>query len=456
MHEHILVVDDELLIRQTLVRKLTKEGFDVTAAPDGYQARDFITQRRWDLVILDINLPGPDGISLLKTCLSHDPDVPVIMLTGNHQVESVVEAVKAGAFQYLTKPFQLEEVVLVVRKALDLHALQRKARQIQMTKTESFGFDRIVGESPEMHEIRSMARRIAASQAETILLLGESGTGKNLIAQAIHYHSKRAERPFVEVTCTAISETLLESELFGHEKGAFTDAYQAKQGLAEVANGGTLFLDEIGDMPLNIQAKLLGFLESRKFRRVGGNRDIHVDLRIIAATNVDLLEKVREKTFRADLYYRLNVIEIRIPALREHRSDIQLLAHFFLQHFNRKFRKKITSIEPAAIAALEAYDWPGNTRELRNQMERAIILCSDDLIRKGDLTIGALGPVDGTSAAFALPAEGLDLAALEDDLVRQALERADQNQTKAAALLNISRDQLRYRAKKMQTPNQAD
>lgn len=447
MQAHILVVDDELLIRQSLVRKLSKEGFKVTAAADGHAAKEHIGRRRWDLLILDITLPGPNGLELLKSSLNHDPDVPVIMLTGNHQVETVVEAIKAGAFQYLTKPFQLEEVVLVVRQALEVYALKKKVQSLHSDENQAFGFHRIIGESPEMQDVRNMARRIASSQAETILLLGESGTGKNLIAQAIHHHSPRAVRPFVEVTCTAISETLLESELFGHEKGAFTDAHQSKQGLAEIANGGTLFLDEIGDMPLPIQAKLLGFLESRKFRRVGGTRDIHVDLRIIAATNVDLFGKVQAKTFRADLYYRLNVIEIQIPALREHKSDLKALAVFFIQYFNQKFRKNLKGIEPEALACLEAYHWPGNTRELRNQIERAMILCPGDIIRAQDLTISKAAPPD--PKAFALPEEGLDLAELEKDLVVQALGRAKNNQTKAAELLHLTRDQLRYRVKKM-------
>lgn len=452
MAQQILVVEDENLIRQTLIRKLTKEGFEVTGAADGHQARDQINSQRWDLIMLDITLPGPNGLTLLREIKQEDADVPVIMLTGNHQVEYVVEAMKAGAFQYLTKPFQLEEVVIVVRKALEIFALHRKVNQIQAHESKAFGFDSIIGQSQRMQEIRDIAQRVAASQAETILLLGESGTGKNLLAQAIHHHSPRANRPFTEITCTAISETLLESELFGHEKGAFTDARQSKQGLAELANGGTLFLDEIGDMPLTIQAKLLGFLESRKFRRVGGTRDIHVDLRIIAATNVDLAERVEEKRFRADLYFRLNVIELRLPALREHPADIELLAKFFVHHFNRKFRKNIRGIDPDATQLLETYPWPGNARELRNQIERAMILNRGDILRAADLSLRNVPPNACEQEGFQLPSCGLNLEELENSLVQQAMERADQNQTHAAKLLSISRDQLRYRLKKLHIP----
>jgi len=452
MAQQILVVEDENLIRQTLIRKLTKEGFEVTGAADGHQARDQINSQRWDLIMLDITLPGPNGLTLLREIKQEDADVPVIMLTGNHQVEYVVEAMKAGAFQYLTKPFQLEEVVIVVRKALEIFALHRKVNQIQAHESKAFGFDSIIGQSQRMQEIRDIAQRVAASQAETILLLGESGTGKNLLAQAIHHHSPRANRPFTEITCTAISETLLESELFGHEKGAFTDARQSKQGLAELANGGTLFLDEIGDMPLTIQAKLLGFLESRKFRRVGGTRDIHVDLRIIAATNVDLAERVEEKRFRADLYFRLNVIELRLPSLREHPADIELLAKFFVHHFNRKFRKNIRGIDPDATRLLETYPWPGNARELRNQIERAMILNRGDILRAADLSLRNVPPSACEQEGFQLPSCGLNLEDLENSLVQQAMERADQNQTHAAKLLSISRDQLRYRLKKLHIP----
>lgn len=447
----VLVVEDEKLIRQTLIRKLTKEGHRVTGACDGHEARDFLEQQSWDLVMLDISMPGPSGLTLLKEIKAKDADVPVIMLTGNHQVEYVVEAMKAGAFQYLTKPFQLEEVVLVVRKALEVHALQRKLAQIQATQAQTYGFDQIIGDSQPMQQLKTIAKRVAASQAETILLLGESGTGKNLLAQAIHQNSPRSRRPFTEITCTAISETLLESELFGHEKGAFTDARQTKQGLAELANGGTLFLDEIGDMPLTIQAKLLGFLESRKFRRVGGTRDIHVDVRIIAATNIDLSKQVQEKSFRADLYFRLNVIELHLPALREHPQDIALLARFFVHHFNRKFRKTIKGIDPAAEKQLCAYPWPGNARELRNQIERAMILTTGDAISPEDLSLNIVAKSKEAADGYRLPASGINLEAVENDFVQQAMTLANQNQTQAAKLLGISRDQLRYRLKKLPT-----
>ena len=454
MQEKILVVDDELLIRQTLVRKLSREGYEVTSASDGYQARKLMSPNHWDLVILDITMPGPDGLTLLREFLQEEPDLPVIMLTGNHQIGVVVEAIKAGAFQYITKPFELEEVVEVVHKALHEHALEleEKLEPKESIKKKTFGFDRIIGDSHAIRQVRELAMRVAKSQAETILLLGESGTGKNLLAQAIHYQSARAAGPFTEITCTAISETLLESELFGHERGAFTDAHQTRQGLAELANGGTLFLDEIGDMPLSIQAKLLGFLESRKFRRVGGKRDIHVDVRIIAATNADLREKVKEKLFRPDLFFRLNVIEIKLGPLREHTEDIGLLAKSFINHFNQKFRRQIRGLTPEALAILNRYSWPGNARELRNQIERAMILCQGDTIGPGDLSISGWDDLHGSSDPSQLPPDGVDLETLEDHLVQQAMDRADGNQTHAAKLLGLTRDQLRYRLKKKRSP----
>jgi DNA-binding NtrC family response regulator len=445
----LLVVDDEAMIRRTLLRKFQKEGYTVVDVATGEEARAQFEQDTWDAVLLDINLPGVNGLELLKEFRAISKDTPVIMMTGNADINYVVQAMKDGAYDYITKPFNLEEVVLAVRKALEVTALRREVRNIRSNLEHEYGFDKVIGKSESMSAVLEMAKTVAESEAETVLILGESGTGKNLIAQAIHYNSRRAASPFMEVTCTALPEPLLESELFGHERGAFTDARTTKKGLCELAHKGTLFMDEIGDMPLPTQAKLLGFLESRSVRRVGGTRPLQVDVRVIAATNASIESLVAEKYFREDLYYRLNVIEITIPPLRERKDDIPLLARFFLNHFNQKFNKKVRDIEPAAVENMLAYDWPGNIRELRNAIERAMILTKGETIGVQDLPLKAktLRQTPQAEGEFLLPENGISLEEVERTLVFQALERTNNNQTKAARLLHISRDQLRYRMK---------
>lgn len=445
----LLVVDDEAMIRRTLLRKFQKEGYTVVDVGTGEEARQQFEQDTWDVVLLDINLPGVSGLELLKEFRAISKDTPVIMMTGNADINYVVQAMKDGAYDYITKPFNLEEVVIAVKKALEVTALRREVRHMRSSLEQEYGFDKVIGKSEAMTAVLEMAKTVAESEAETVLLLGESGTGKNLIAQAIHYNSRRAGAPFMEVTCTALPEPLLESELFGHERGAFTDARTTKKGLCELAHKGTLFMDEIGDMPLPTQAKLLGFLESRTVRRVGGTRPLQVDVRVIAATNASIESLVAEKHFREDLYYRLNVIEITIPPLRERKEDVPLLARFFLNHFNQKFNKKVRDIDKAAIDGMLAYDWPGNIRELRNAIERAMILTKGDVIGVQDLPLKAktIRQDPNSGEAFALPENGIALEDVERTLVFQALERTNNNQTKAARLLHISRDQLRYRMK---------
>ena len=444
---HILVVEDEKLTRTTLLRKLEKEGYAAKGAGNGEEARRGFVERIWDLVLLDINLPDANGLDLLDEFHQEDPEIPIIMLTGNQAVEVVVAAMKKGAFNYLTKPFHLAEVMEVVQRALEVTELRREIRMMKKVYQERYGSDKVIGDSPAMKAVMDTVMTVAESEAPSVLLLGESGTGKNLIAQAIHFNSSRARQPFLEVTCTALSETLLESELFGHERGAFTDARTMKRGLAEMAHRGALFLDEIGDMPLGIQAKLLGFIESRKFRRVGGTRDLHVDVRIITATNRDLEERVLAKKFREDLYYRLNVIEIVLPPLRARIEDLELLTRAFIDRFNQTFKKKVLGITPRGLERLAAHSWPGNIRELRNIIERAMILTKKDYLTPDDFMLKTRLANGGDQNEITLPAGGIPLDRVEKTLVQQALARTRGNQTKAARLLDISRDQLRYRMK---------
>ncbi|CAM2067232.1 Sigma-54-dependent Fis family transcriptional regulator [Sulfidibacter corallicola] len=446
---NILIVEDEPLIRKTLCRKLVKEGFFTEEAANGADTRARLESGSPDLVLMDINLPDANGIDLLREAKEKDPDLPVVMMTGNHAIQLVVEAMKLGAFDYITKPFNLDEVMLTIQKALEMTELRRQVKMMRANFELEFGFHRVVGGSTKMRAVMETAKTVAESVAETVLILGESGTGKNLIAQAIHYNSLRASRPFMEVTCTALPATLLESELFGHEKGAFTDARTMKRGLCEMAHQGTLFLDEIGEMPLETQAKLLGFLESRRFRRVGGTRDISVDLRIVAATNQDMEKMIAEKRFREDLYYRLNVIEIHMPALRERPEDIPLLARFFVDFFNRKFKKNIKGIDQAGLDLVSNYPWPGNVRELRNIIERAMILSKNEVLTATDFPLRkkAVPQAQVDESRILLPDQGISITSVEEDLVRQALEKTKGNQTKAAKLLHLSRDQLRYRMK---------
>jgi DNA-binding NtrC family response regulator len=353
---------------------------------------------------------------------------------------------KQGAYHYANKPFNLDELVLVVQKALETTALRREVRALRASQSEPYGFVRIVGESQGMQSLRALLQRVAGSPASTVLLTGESGTGKDLAAKVIHYNSDRAVRPFMNITCSALPEALLESELFGHERGAFTDARQQKSGLLESADRGTVFLDEIGEMVPALQAKLLRFLEEKAFKRVGGAADIRVDVRVIAATNRDLEDAVRQGKFREDLYYRLNVMQIVLPPLRDHPSDIPLLVNFYVDLFNREFRKQVRGASDEAMALLRGYHWPGNVRELRNAVERAMLLAEGDRLTPEHFPMHVSRRA--IAQAFALPEEGVNLEKVERDLVLQALERTGWNHTRAAALLGLNRDQIRYRVEK--------
>jgi DNA-binding NtrC family response regulator len=444
-HETVLVIDDEQLIRRTIAKRLAVAGYSVIEAEDGKTAVDRASGGV-DLAILDYRLPDLDGLTVLKQIRQIDPDVLVILLTAYASVETAVEAMKLGAYHFMNKPFDLEALTALVEQALETTRLRREVRQLRANQAEPYSLDRMVGESPQLREFKMLVKRVAGSPASTVLLTGESGTGKDLTAKILHYSSARATRPFVNITCSALPETLLESELFGHERGAFTDARQQKKGLLEQAEGGTVFLDEIGEMTPPLQAKLLRFLEEKAFRRVGGAADVRVDVRVIAATNRNLDDEVRKGRFREDLFYRLNVLPLKLLPLRAHVDDIPALVGFYVDIFNREFKKNVHGASPSALRVLASYAWPGNVRELRNAVERAMLLATGDYLEPIDFPIASS---DGPAAHnVELPSTGLDLEETERSLVRQALERTGWNQTRAAKLLGLNRDQIHYRIEK--------
>ena len=441
----ILVVDDEQLIRWSLVERLSQEGYKTLEAETGAAALAQLHDSV-DLVLLDYRLPDTDGLSVLNEVRRRDPDVLVILLTAFSNVATAVEIMKAGAYHYATKPFDLDEIAVLVEKALETTRLRREVRALRANQAKPWSIDKIVGGSPTMQRIKDLLEKIAASPASTVLLTGESGTGKDLAAKVIHYASSRAAQPFMNITCSALTDSLLESELFGHERGAFTDARQQKRGLLESADGGSVFLDEIGEMAPGLQSKLLRFLEEKTFKRVGGAQDIQVDVRIIAATNRNLEESVQQGLFREDLYYRLDVLPVRLPPLRERATDIPVLAKYYIDLFNQEFRKQVHGAAPEVFDALERYPWPGNVRELRNAVERAMLLAEADELSLHDFPMLETRPA--VSGGMELAAGGTNLEQLERGLVVQALERTQWNQTQAAALLGLNRDQIRYRIEK--------
>jgi two-component system response regulator AtoC len=444
----VLVVDDESLIRFALNERLTEDGYRVleadTAAAALAKFEDGV-----DLVLLDYTLPDGDGITVLKKIKERDPDALVILLTAHVSVELAVEAMKEGAFHYANKPFNLDEVALLVDKALETTRLRREVRSLRATQAQPYSFDRIVGDGAAVVAMKALLKKVASSPASTVLLTGESGTGKDLAAKVLHYNSARSAKPFMNITCSALPEALMESELFGHERGAFTGADRQKRGLFEMADGGTVFLDEIGEMVPGLQAKVLRFLEEKTFKRVGGAVDIKVDVRVIAATNRNLQDEVKQGRFREDLFYRLNVLPILLPPLRERADDIPRLVAFYIDVYNTEFKKRIKGVTPDAMSQLQRHPWPGNIRELRNAIERAMLLSEDQTLGVGDFSAGAAGTLR-LGESVDLPGSGLDLEQLERSLVVQALERSGWNQTKAAALLGLNRDQIRYRVEKFQ------
>jgi DNA-binding NtrC family response regulator len=447
----ILVVDDEHLIRWSLEQNLKKQGYDVLTAGSGEDALRLVREDPPDLVLLDIQLPGISGLEVLEKIKELDEDIIVVMVTAHGGLETAVTAMRMGAYDYLNKPFNLDEMAIVIRKALETSELRREVASLRV-EHKKIGLPNIIGASHCMQSIMAMMEKVARSEAATVLIQGESGTGKELVAKWIHYKSSRAEKPFMAINCAAVPATLLESELFGHEKGAFTDAKATKKGLFELADGGTVFLDEIGDMEMGMQAKLLRFLEDRTFRRIGGSKVTTVDVRIISATNKDLLKAIESKDFRNDLYYRLQVIPIFLPPLRERREDILSLAKHFIDTYKREFAKQVSGISLQAERLLVDYNWPGNIRELKNVIERAIILGNEDMLAVDhlppEITARLATAAVTAVVTFRLPPEGIDIEEVEKELIRQALENNDWNQSKAAKKLNLGVDAFRYRMKK--------
>ena len=452
----IVIIEDDESVRSALAKCLEQHDRDVRAAATAAEGVAHLQEKAADLVLLDYLLPDADGLELLETIRRQWPNLPVIMMTGVGNVDTAVRAMNLGAYDYVSKPFGLDQMMFVVNKALEARRVRSEVQQAAGRSLEPFGFERIIGGSPLMRDAKHVLRQLAESDARTILLQGESGTGKDLAAKVIHYNSRRAEQPFMNITCTALPEPLLESELFGHEKGAFTDARQQKLGLFQLADGGTIFLDEIGDMPATLQAKLLRFLDEKAFRRVGGAKDIRVDVCIIAATNRVLRALVEQGEFREDLFYRLNIFPVTLPPLRERREDIPLLVELFLAQYNRELHKNVLGIDKTAMAVMQAYGWPGNVRELRNLIERAMLMAHGGVLTLADLPTELKKPAAAPVAEKGAPAtpsiafgpEGVDIREVERSLILKALQQTAGNQSRAAALLRMTRDQLRYRLKK--------
>ena len=481
-NERILIVDDEKLIRWSVRRQLEEWGYVVLEAESGTGGLAQIRAESPDLILLDVRLPDLSGIEVLREIKQNNLSIPVIVFTGDPQLDDIKSAIKLGALDFIKKPIDFDEFQITVANAIDRSHLRSERDSLREEVKRRSGYHEVIARAPRMVELMGFVRKVAASEASTVLIQGESGTGKDLIATAIHYESTRADKPFVAINCSAIPETLMEAELFGHERGAFTDAKAQKKGLFEVADGGTLFLDEIGEMSTYLQAKLLRVLENQTIRRIGGVKAIGVEVRVIAASNRDLEQGVRDNTFRQDLFYRLSIIPIFVPPLRNRREDILPLTDFFIERYNFRFRKGLRGITQEARDLLLRYDWPGNVRELKNAIERAMILEEADYIRPTYLPIQITGQAPGyestlpaavpdgaelagagvvpTNASWRpltngkmipvleLPKEGTSLEEVERELVGLALRQTAGNQTHAARLLDISRDALRYKMKK--------
>jgi DNA-binding NtrC family response regulator len=443
----ILIVEDEARMRRLLELDLGEAGYQTFSAADAEKGLDLLRREQIDLVLTDLKLPGLSGLEFLQATKRLNGALPVVVMTAYGSVETAVEAMKAGASDYVLKPFALAEMRLVVQKELDVRRLREENRSLREALGREYNYPNIVARSTKMQEVMGLAERVAATPS-TVLIGGESGVGKDLIARLIHQRSSRASGPFVKINSTAIPENLLESELFGYEKGAFTGASASKPGKFELADKGTLFLDEIGDVPAATQVKLLGVLQEREFERLGGTRTIKVDVRLIAATNRDLRAALEQGTFREDLYYRLNVVPIEIPPLREHKEDIPDLANLFLARLAQKSQKKLEGFKPEALRKLMDFHWPGNVRELENIVERACALATGPFIGPGDIQIDHL-PERSHSGQAALLPEGKTLDQWEDEIIREAYRRANGNKSEAARMLGLSRNALRYRLEKI-------
>jgi two-component system, NtrC family, response regulator AtoC len=434
----ILVADDDAVARELLVEVLTREGYRVRAAAGGAEAIRAAESEVFDVALIDLRMPDVDGLAVLARIRALDPAPPVFILTAFAAIETTIEAIRQGAYDYLSKPFRVDEIKLAVRRVLETERLVRENREFRQELRGRYGVERLIGQSPEMVDIYRLVARVAALDT-TVLIQGETGTGKELVARAIHYASPRAERPFVAIDCAALPESLFESELFGHERGAFTGAVGSRRGLLETADGSTCFLDEIGELPLGLQAKLLRVLQERVLRRVGGNEPLPVNLRLIAATNRDLRKRVEDGTFREDLYYRLNGVTIAMPPLRERGADIPLLAHDFMQRYTAAAGKSLEGFTPEALALLSGYRWPGNVRELEHAVERAVALARSAVILPEDLP-----PEIRAEPARApeLPAPRMTLDEVKRWYVNAVLEETGGNKVRAADLLGIDRRTL--------------
>ncbi|SFH84181.1 DNA-binding transcriptional response regulator, NtrC family, contains REC, AAA-type ATPase, and a Fis-type DNA-binding domains [Tindallia magadiensis] len=449
MKSKLLIVDDEKNMRWAIHRALEKEGYAIFEASNGKEGVEAFEKNQPDVVLLDLKMPVMDGMEALKKIREIDSTISILMLTAHGTMETAIEAMKLGAMDYLSKPFDVEELKVQIRKALHVRELEERISYFREEAAFETG-NIVIGESKPMKDLMSMVERVASTPA-TILILGESGTGKEIIAHLIHYNSPRKEKPFIKVNCGAIPETLIESELFGHEKGAFTGAVSRKMGKFERARGGTILLDEIGELDLSMQVKLLRVLQDKVIERVGGSEEVPVDVRVIAATNRQLKKMVEEGTFREDLYYRLNVIPLHIPSLRDRKEDIPAFVQHFLQHYCKEMGRGSMSISTAAMNQLVNHPWKGNVRELENFVERLVILSPEDEVKTVDLNTGKIGSLDveaENKQGIQLPENGLSLDEVEKNLILQALERTGDNQTKAAQLLGISRHTLMYRMDK--------
>jgi two-component system response regulator PilR (NtrC family) len=453
LKDKILVADDEQSMREFLDIMLKKEGYKVSLASNGEEVVKLIDNDLFDLVLLDIRMPKLDGISTLKKIKAISPETIVIMITAYASADTAIKAMKEGAYDYITKPFKVEEIKLIIKNALEKITLQKENILLKQVVRDRYHFGNIIGQSPKMMALYDLLEKVSPTKTN-ILITGESGTGKELVAKAIHYNSPRKEKPFVTLNCGAIPESLIESELFGHMKGAFTDAIATKKGLFEVADEGTIFLDEISELPLLMQVKLLRVLQDKEFKRVGGTEDIRVDVRIISATNKDLEGAVREKLFREDLFYRLNVIQIKLPPLRERKEDIPVLANHFLKKYSEELNKNILKISPETLQILLQYEYPGNVRELQNIIERAVALEGGQELTAVNLNsyLSEQPLLKKGSMDIEIPNEGVDLEKMVEDLERtlllKALDRTKGIKKKAAELLHINFRSMRYRLEK--------
>jgi DNA-binding NtrC family response regulator len=449
---NILIIEDEPKMRRLLEISLGDDGLAVQTVQDAETGLKLFQREPVDLIVTDLKLPGMSGLEFLDQAKRLNPSVPIVVMTAFGTVETAVEAMKAGASDYVLKPFSMAEMKLVIRKELDVQKVREENRSLREALGKRYQYQNIVARSAKMQEVLALVERVAPTNS-TVLLGGESGVGKDLIARAIHQNSRRASGPFIKVNSTAIPDTLFESELFGYERGAFTGANASKPGKFELADKGSLFLDEIGDVPAPIQVKLLRVLQEREFERLGGTKTLKVDVRLIAATNKDLRAALEQGTFREDLYYRLNVVPIDIPPLREHKEDIPDLVNHFLQRFSQNNGKHVESITPAALKLLMDYHWPGNIRQLENTVERAVALSTKPVIDVEDVHLDAGSSRNAANAPAPLLPEGMTLEQWEDEIIREALRRANGNKSHAARMLGLSRNALRYRLSKIGVPD---